>query len=251
MSDEVVGEEIVVEEEKVSFERVNLSVLLQDGGVYSRVYGVDVDEESFTPPEKLKEVGLVYKVDDSGDVDEVLLDVIISYGLSDVKVILEIPFEEPVKDIPYIMSVASNAGFSLSILPPVELNEENQKLYIERLSAFTDAFLNQKNFAKFVYPVSSYLEYMYIETFSDVSEFKPTDDYIVNRFVENTTEEFSDAFKAVIREKIFNHFGGEKAFRNFTKAVFAKIYEQTEKNCIDVLETQFKRSSPEGETSSS
>jgi len=241
------SEENMENMELVSFEGFKLSDLLISETSYNRVYGVNVDEESFTPPDGLNEIGFIYKVDDSGDIDEILLDVIISYGLSDVKVILEIPFETSVKDIPYLMSVASNAGFSLSILPPCEITEDSRVAYILRLSEFVDAFLNQKNFTKFIYPVSSYLEYMYIEVFSDVSDFKPTDDYILNRYVENTTEEFSDAFKAVIREKIFTHFGGEVEFRNFTKAVFSKIYEQTERNCVDILETQFKKTDDSGE----
>ena len=240
-----------ISEVKSSFDSIKLSELIASDSVLDNVYGVDVDEESFSPPEGLKEVGFTYKVDEAGDIDEILLDVIISYGLSDVKVVLEIPFDTDVKDIPYLMSVASNAGFSLSILPPCEITDETKISYINRLSDFTDAFLNQKNFTKFVYPVSSYLEYMYIETFTDVSDFKPTDDYILNRYVENTTEEFSDAFKAVIREKIFTHFGGEEEFRNFTKAVFSKIYEQTERNCVDILETQFKKSDNSGEEASS
>ena len=76
-------------------------------------YGVEVDVESFTPPAGLEEISLIYKAD-AGDIDETLMDVIISYGLAGVEVILEIPAEQSDIDAKYLVSVAANAGFSLS-----------------------------------------------------------------------------------------------------------------------------------------
>jgi hypothetical protein len=242
-------EEVLEPQNKVTFKHMKLSELLVSEEKYNYVYGVDVDEESFTPPDDLNEVSFIYKTDDSGDLDEILLDVIISYGLSDMSVILEVPFEEEIEDPEYLMSVASNAGFSLSILPPVEMTEENMEGYRQRISEFTDAFLGQKNFSKFLYPLSSYLEYLYLETFIDVSDFKASDEYMVNKFVDTTTEDFSNSFKAVMRDKVFSHFGGEEEFRNFTKAVFSKIYETTEANCLDNLQQMQEDNSQESESS--
>ena len=201
------------------------------------VSGVLVDEESFTPPEGVKEIGLLYRSDEDGDLDEDLLDVIISYGLTGVSVIMEIPFEETVDDPSYIMSVASNAGFSISLFPPEVDSEENREAYKERLSEFTQAFLNQKNFAKEIYPITSYLQYMYLENFVDVSNYQATDPYIIQKFVETTTEEFSDEFKLVMRGLVFEHFGGEAEFKEFAKALFYKIYKLTEYNCVDMVES--------------
>lgn len=230
------NDEVITPINKSSFSSMKLSELLRSEELYSHVYGVDVDEESFTPPEGLEEISFSYKTDESGDIDETLLDVIISYGLSDLSVILEVAYEEDIDDIEYLMSVASNAGFSLSILPPLEITEESMQGYKERVSEFTDAFLSQKNFAKFLYPLSSYLEYLYLETFIDVSSFQASDEYMIHKFVNTTNEDFSDSFKAVMREKVFTHFGGEDGFRNFTRAIFAKIYESTESNCLDTLQ---------------
>ena len=99
------------------------------------VYGVEVDVESFTPPAKLEEISLIYKADGS-DIDEALMDVIISYGLAGIEVILEIPAEQGDIDAKYLVSVAANAGFSLSLLPPKEPSEEADKAYFSRLREF-------------------------------------------------------------------------------------------------------------------
>ena len=227
---------------------IKLSALL--AGEYGNpeyAFGVSVDEESFTPPEGIKEIGFIYKVDEDGDLDEDLLDVIISYGLSSVRVMLEIPYEEVVEDASYIMSVASNAGFSISVLPPVEVTEESAAGYTERLVNFTKAFLNQKNFAKEIFPITSYLEYMYLEQLIDVSGYEAKDPYMITKFVEKTTVEFSDSFKATMRVIVFDHFGGEDGFKEFSKAVFHKIYQLTESNCQDVVANMAEQAKGDGE----
>lgn len=218
---------------------VKLSKLLDNPARYgnpSQVFGVDVDTESFTPPEFLKEIGVMYKTDEDGDLDEDVLDLIISYTLANVRVMLEIPAETDVLDASYLMSVAVNAGFNISLLPPVNPTEELNSNYIERLKVFTKVYLSQRNFAGEIYPITSYLQYMFMETFSDVSNFKPSDEYMIQKYVNTTTEEYSDSFKAEIRALIFDHFGGEKEFRNFAKAIYHRIYLQSENNCKDVVE---------------
>lgn len=216
---------------------VKLSEVLSNPVTGASYYRVEADVESFTPPEGVAEIGFLYKSDDGRDVDETLLDVIISYGLSNVPVLLEVPAESKVSDPSYLMSIASNVGFSVSLLPPENKDDESaQDDYIQRVSEFTLAYLGQKNFSKSVYPISSYMEYMFLETLTDVSGFKASNEYMINSFVSKTTEEFSDEFKAVIRKHIHAHFGGVDGFRSFAKAVYWRIYKMTEENCKDTLQ---------------
>ncbi len=194
-------------------------------------YRVAVDGESFTPPVGLKEIGFLLKLEDD-DIDEELIDVVISYGLAGVSVILEVPHDVGPVDAKYLMSVSANAGFSISLLPPSGDADtaEARAEYQARLVEFVEAYLNHRNFAHFVYPVTSYLEYLFIERMRPGVAFEPTDPYILATFHEPVPVEFADQFKAAMREKIHAHFGGEAGFAAFAKAMIYRIYKQTEEN---------------------
>lgn len=218
---------------------------LEEDEVSEAYFGIEVDEESFSPPPGLKQIGLEYK-GEKGEIDETLMDVIISYALSGVEIILEIPDWAEDVDARYMMSVAANAGFSISLLPPEEDTPEAREKYNDRLLAFTDAYFSQVNFGRFVMPITSFLEYMFIETVKPVDGFKPQDPYIRQRFVDHTTEDFSDSFKAVLRQRFYDLHGGEEGFRSFAKAMMYKIYKQAQGNVADII-SQHSDAAPEGE----
>jgi hypothetical protein len=197
-------------------------------------YGVDVDEESFTPPNGVRGMAFLLK-QDNGDIDEILMDVIISYALSGLEVLLEIPADADNVDAKYYLSLAANAGFSLSLLTPESESDEQKSAYVTRIQDFTTAYFGQPNMSTFVYPVTSFVEYLFVETLKDASTYKPTDPYIIERFVETTSEELVDTFKEAIRAQTYALFEGEEGFRNFAKALMYKIYQQTEENCKDVV----------------
>ncbi|GAB5389868.1 MAG: hypothetical protein Alpg2KO_28360 [Alphaproteobacteria bacterium] len=218
---------------------------LEEDKISEAYFGIEVDEESFSPPPGLKQIGLEYK-GDKGEIDETLMDVIISYALSGIEIILEIPEWAEEIDARYMMSVAANAGFSISLLPPEKDTPEAREAYNTRLIDFTDAYFGQVNFGRFVYPVTSFLEYMFIETVKPIDRFDPQDPYIRQRFVENTTEDFSDSFKAVLRERFYELHDGKDGFEKFAKAMMFKIYKQAQTNVADIIKSH-SDAEPEGE----
>ena len=101
---------------------------------------------SFSPPENLVEISLRLVIDEDGIINDDLIDTIISYTLANVGVTLEIPFEIDIENTSYYLSLASNAGFSLSILPPNDISDQTLESYTKRLEAFTNSFLEQRTF---------------------------------------------------------------------------------------------------------
>ena len=200
--------------------------------------GVVVDCESFSPPENLVKIGLRLIIDEDGVINDDLIDTIISYTLANVRVMLEVPFEIDISDPSYFLSLASNAGFDLSILPPNDVSDQTLESYTKRLEAFTNSFLKQKNFSGEVLPITSYFQYMYLEQVIDVSDFVASDNYIVSTFVDNFSEEQSDYFKSKIRKIIIDHFEGEENFKNFSKAIVHKLFTTIEAQCQEISSNQ-------------
>ena len=76
-------------------------MLLQDifkpeNGKLKEVYSIELDADSVkteysTPPQALETVGFIFKVDSDGMIEENLLDIIISYKLTNLSVIVEVP----------------------------------------------------------------------------------------------------------------------------------------------------------------
>lgn len=198
------------------------------------VFGVEVDEESFSPPPSLKEVSFIYREQD-GDIDEALMDVIISYGLAGVEIVLEIPGDAPGIDAKYLVSVAANAGFSLAIMPPENDTVEAREAYYTTLEAFARAYLAQPNYAKFLSPVTNYLEYLFIEVLrGDNVEFTTRDPFIQERFIARMSPEFVDAFKERLRLVIYEAFGDRGQFETFAWGMVKKIHGLAEANCQDI-----------------
>ena len=201
-------------------------------------YGVEVDVDSFSPPADLKHISLIFKGED-GEIDETLMDVIISYGLAGVEVVLEIPAEQSDIDPKYMVSVAANAGFSLSLLPPVERSDEADQAYFERLKAFAEVYFGQSNFGQFLAPVTNFIEYLFVETLlGDDHEFEVSDPYILQRLSALSDADFTIAFKDRLRADIYAIFGGEAEFKAFARRMTAQIHEFT-KTCAKDLVDQY------------
>lgn len=208
-------------------------------------YGVEVDVESFSPPPGLKAVSLIYKAD-GADIDEALMDVIISYGLAGVDVTLEVPAEQSEIDAKYLVSVAANAGFSLSLLPPAARSEQADQAYFDRLRDFTAVYLTQANFGRFIAPVTNFIEYLFIEMLrQDTREFQTSDAYIQERFMPLVDQPFIDAFKARLREDIYGFFDGQEGFERFARRMLNQIHHFTAE-CAKDLVAQRQSSSAQG-----
>ncbi len=197
------------------------------------VYGVVVDEPSFVPPEGLKEIGVLVPLDSEG-IDEI--DVAISYSMAGVKTILEVPAEKKDVDAPYMVSTAANIGVSLSVLPPA--GPDGFDAWVERVCDFARAYLKSGIYAKELLPVTSFMEYMFVEVFADTSEYAPKDPYVIDRFVKTMTLEQSDQMKAKLREVIYDHFGGADAFKSFAHAMASRLHVHIEEGVKKFKESQ-------------
>ncbi|WP_018079367.1 hypothetical protein [Thiobacillus denitrificans] len=183
---------------------------------------VVADVESFVPPEGLKSIGFLYR-GGNGDLGELLLDVMIAYAIAGVEVVLEVPAEETSVDIPYLISVATNVGFTLSLLPPVDDSEEAFQAYLVSVETCTDAYISQPNVSRYVYPVSNYLEYLFIEAWTGNAQVKPNDEYVAKAFLNQLPKEREDRLKAAMRERIYRYYGGEVGFKTFSKGMLSSI----------------------------
>ncbi|MEM6902853.1 MAG: hypothetical protein AAF556_06420 [Pseudomonadota bacterium] len=199
-------------------------------------YGVEVDVDSFSPPADLKHISLLFK-GEGGDIDETLMDVIISYGLAGVEVVLEIPAEQADIDAKYMVSVAANAGFSLSLLPPAERSDEADLAYFERLKVFAEVYFTQTNFGQFLAPVTNFIEYLFVETLlGDDHEFEVSDPYILQRLSALSDTDFTIAFKDRLRADIYGIFDGEDKFKSFARRMTAQIHEFSRVCAKDIVD---------------
>ena len=199
---------------------MKLSDLTKEGqSTPETVYGVVVDEPSFAPPEGLKEIGLLLPLDSEG-IDEI--DVAISYSMAGVKTILEIPADKKDVDAAYMVSTAANIGVSLSVLPPAD--DSGFDAWVERVCEFAGAYLKSGIYAKDLLPVTSYLQYMFVEVFADASGYAAKDPYVIDRFVKTMSVERADQMKARLRAVIHEHFGGDEGFKAFAHAMAERLH---------------------------
>ena len=61
-----------------------------------------------------------------------------------------------------------------------------------------------------------------------VKNFKPTDPYILENFVNVLTIETSDAFKDVIRTKLYDLYGGKENFDVVAETILQSIQDKSE-----------------------
>ena len=219
---------------------ISLSQILENPQLVENgeISNVLVDVESFTPPEGLKFIGLSY-IDKGGDIDEILMDVIISYGLSGVEVVLEIPPQTAGIDARYMMSVAANAGFSVALLPPPAGSDAALKaVFEEKLDHFAEAYFQQANFAKAVVPVGNFLEYLFVELMKPGAPFVPRDPYILEQYVNVMDSSYVDEMKAFLRQKFYDITGGKEEFEQFSWGLIRGIHAMAEENCQDLLQNQ-------------
>ena len=211
-----------------------ISELVASGASSPVHYGIEADIDDVTPPEGLKEAGIVARLE-GGDIPDGVLDAAISWTLAGVDVTLEIPADAAAADSKRILATASAVNVSLSLLPPEDASDEAFEAYCARVEEFALAYVAQANMGKFVVPVTSYLGYMFIEAFSKsaAENFVPTDGYVVEAFHSKVSVERADALKARIRKVFTDAHGGEDGFARFARSLGATIYRRVEESCAD------------------
>lgn len=202
------------------------------------VSGLVIDtSDEINPPKGLKEAGVLLQINDGGEVDENILDVIISYKIAGVSVFMEIPFalsqNEGFKKMgmPYLLTMASNIGVGIVFLPPqtdplMEVADENWQHYLKLSEDLSEVYFTKENFDQMLLPVTSYLEYLYVEVIlgsEKMRAFQPKDEYIQEKFnyIHPTLNHW---FKDKLREKIYLIFEGRENFEENAKGLMEANY---------------------------
>ena len=168
---------------------------------------------------------------DNSDIAERLLDVLIMYENFETKVLLEIDFEDIEKVSPKnIIATLMNTSFlSLSILPPKEETKENKEKYIKYLKKYLEEYLSQANIETEILPISSYLQYLYVELLNGKppENYEVSDTYLKQKFADVSSLEFSNEFKDELRKCIYDFYGDRETFEIISKGLLGAIIDQT------------------------
>jgi len=211
-----------------------LSELLASNSNPSIVYGMVVDVDDVTPPDGVKEVAICSALVD-GALNETVLDVAISYILAGIDVTIEIEAETPVNSPKELISTAASVGASLSLLPPQDGSDASFESHLERVESFAVTYTKQANFAKLLIPVTSYLQYLFIEVIDPeiAKDFRPTDPYLLTAFVERMDPDRIDRMKDRIKAVFHEAYGGPEGFLTLGKMLFREVFERVEEGFID------------------
>lgn len=222
------------------------------------LFGIIIDKESTdlkyssAPPPNIKALGLVLALDDEQSIDTDLIDIIISYKLTHITLILEIPshlFSQGKIKAKEIIQLCINLDVSLSILPPghplvdSSVTEED---YVKIISDFTDCIIEKANFDKSVMPISNFMEYLMIEKIlgensNIIKNFKPKDEYIIKNFSSILSLGGSDAFKNVIRNKLYDLYGGKENFDIVAETILQSIQDRSEQIYKQLIEDSIRQ----------
>jgi hypothetical protein len=213
-------------------------------------YSITLNDESSsveysTPPLNLEEIGFIFRVNEEGEIEENLLDVIINCGLKNLPTLVEVPSQlisEEKVSVKYLIQMASNIGFFLAFLPPG--HEEVGNLitisqYKDVVMQVTEEMLKRPNFDKFVYPVSNYFEYLMLEQIlgkDKLVNFRPESEYIKDNFSNLMTSKDSDDFKLSIRNRLYDFYGGENEFNLVAQTILDGVYEKSKEIFTDIVE---------------
>lgn len=223
------------------------------------LFNIIVDKESndlkysSTPPSNLKMLGLVLILDSENSIDTDLIDVIINYKLTNLTVLLEVPahlISQNFVKAKELIQLSSNLDVGLSILPPGHIlvdSSTTEEDYIKIISDLTDFIIEKPNFDKSVVPIANFMEYLMVEKIlgensSVVKNFKPTDSYIVEHFSSILSVDASDSFKNVIRNKLYDLYGGKENFDIVAETILQSIQNRSEEIYTQLIQESIRNS---------
>ena len=179
---------------------------------------LNLDPDLIQPPEVEDNIVVIRLVADAKDIiSSDIIDVALSYSISGIHVVLEIPFAERNKlDIKKLASLVCNGGWSLSLLPPKAYQKIREKDYYDYIVKWYQLWRSETmiNFEGQIYPITPYLEYLTINHLVKEYKFKgaekekiiqtsqnPTDPYILD-FINNVGRfvEFKDFLEKFIKK---------------------------------------------------
>lgn len=203
------------------------------------------------PPENLKEISFIFEMEDeilSAD----LTDILSNYRRKKVDVILEVPLhflkselEQSITEkrslIKYILSIAHNLDVAVVFLPynhPLTEGFYTKEFYNEIIKKVTEEMTSRTKYEKIVVPVSNYMEYLMTERIigeDRAKNFKPKDKYIVDNFHNVMPVEESDALKEVIRNVLYDFYGGKDEFDLVCYEIIKAVYGKHLKTFKDIV----------------
>ena len=213
-------------------------------------HGIVIDEvpEQFVQDENFKEIGIVARLDNGAN-DFDVIDACIGYISNDVKVILEVPFDQDFNE-DTLISEAMVTGYDLSIHPPYDFGSEEGmtedeiraaeaeiwEKYKQKLVNYTKAWLSYPNMTSSLYPVSGFLGYMVSEVFGYKPNSITEDPYIQNVYVNNIPADVMDDIKDELRIVIYEAFGGKEKFEVYAHSLASAVVDSFPK-----YKSNFKR----------
>lgn len=223
------------------------------------LFNIIVDKDSTdlkyssTPPSNLKMLGLILILDSENSIDTDLIDVIINYKLTNLTVLLEVPahlISQNFVKAKELIQLSSNLDVGLSILPPGHsLVDETttEEDYVKIISDLTDFIIEKPNFDKSVVPIANFMEYLMVEKIlgensTVVKNFKPTDPYIIDHFSSVLSVNASDSFKHVIRNKLYDLYGGKENFDIVAETILQSIQNRSEEIYTQLIQDSIRNS---------
>lgn len=202
------------------------------------------DEEIFLmAPENIIEVSLLADMEEDV-LSQQVVDSVIALSLSNIGVILDIPFDivKKYKDFKfddgettlsqYLIRFSVNSGATISYLPPKSGNRDDFTIYKNFLGEVAKDVFSNEGLDKEVYPVSNHIQFIINEIASNgkLEKLMPNDEYMITRFLESCTEEESNYFKEGIKEGLVDLFGDEKVLEFVILYIVSGILGQVESN---------------------
>lgn len=189
------------------------------------VYGVEVDEYCATRQFGLEEIGLLVKSDDTGVIDEDVVDIATDYVDGGCHVILEVPADCQV-NTGYMYMIANNVGAVIALLPPVKPSKDELDAYAERLCEYAREWLRDGQGHLRLEPVSGYFQYLVNLAFGYQPEFIAIDEYMKSDFVETMTIADMDLVKDKLQVAIYDEFGGKDAFQQWVHSLGKAVHNE-------------------------
>lgn len=229
-------------------------IFLEENKDKKELFGIVLNSDSskieyHTPPSNFEMLGFILDLDEEGLIKDDLLDVLINYRITNTQIMIEVPSQLLLSkkiDAKYLLQLSSNVDFMISVLPPNHIavgNTVTDEEYSTIIEDFTKELLLKPNFDKFICPISSFMEYLMLETLLGDKEpaivnFKPQDPYIINTFVNNLSEESSNLFKGKIRNTIYDFYGSKEDFEDISSLMFKNIESKSEEIFLNHTKSQ-------------
>lgn len=215
----------------------------------SSLYGIIADNENDIDPaslsalvaegQNLKTVGVIFTLAEDNSPEEIFLDVVITWRLSNLNVLVEVPYSafEKGLDPAYLRDIIFNMKVDVALLPPTHPDDKGDTKDLTRLSQynqlcanFAKLMLERQQFEQFVFPISSFMEYVMLEQLVSSKEllarFKPVHPYLIENFVSFMTEEQSDALKLDLRKAFYEAHYGQENFEMVARGLMVQSLEK-------------------------